>query len=218
MREVNLLHSLPRSKRSVKDRAARTDEHIRTARLYGHDYFDGERAYGYGGYHYDGRWSSVAKDIIERYELEAGDRVLDIGCAKGFLVKALMDACVGLEAFGVDISQYALMRCEEECIGRLHWGTAIELPFPDNSFKAVTCINTLHNLERIEIIVALREIERICRTGRSFVQVDSYHTPQEKALFEQWVLTAKYHGYPHEWLEVFMEAGYTGDYYWTVIT
>ena len=56
--------------------------------------------------------------------LKAGDRVLDIGCAKGFLVKDLMNACPGLEAFGLDISHYALMHCEPETIGRLHLGNA----------------------------------------------------------------------------------------------
>ena len=32
--------------------------------------------------------------------------VLDVGCAKGFLVEALRDQ--GLEAFGIDISEYAV--------------------------------------------------------------------------------------------------------------
>ena len=39
-------------------------------------------------------------------------RVLDVGCAKGFLVKDFMIAEPGLEAFGLDISRYALMHCE----------------------------------------------------------------------------------------------------------
>ena len=33
----------------------------------------------------------------------------------------------------------------------------------------------------------------------------------------QWVLTAEFHGYPEQWLQVFKEAGYTGDWYWTVL-
>jgi hypothetical protein len=31
------------------------------------------------------------------------------------------------------------------------------------------------------------------------------------------VLTAKFHDYPQGWIEVFAEAGYTGDYYWTIV-
>ena len=53
-----------------------------------------------------------------------------------------------------------------------------------------------------------------------------YITPQEfnlladkaqKDIFESWVLTAKFYGYPNEWLELFSEASYKGDWYWTII-
>ena len=87
---------------------------------------------------------------------------------------------------------------------------------PDKSFKAVISLNTVHNLDRRECITALREIERLA-PGRAFVQVDSYRTPEQKALFEEWVLTAKFHDYPDGWVKLFREAGYSGDYYWTII-
>ena len=48
--------------------------------------------------------------------------------------------------------------------------------------------------------------------GQAFVQVDSYRTPEQKELFESWVLTAEFHDYPQGWIELFAEAGYTGDY------
>ena len=53
--------------------------------------------------------------------------------------------------------------------------------------------------------------------GRAFVQVDSYHTPEQKEIFESWVLTAEFHDYPDEWKRLFQDAGYTGDCYWTII-
>ena len=118
MAEVNLLSGLPARKRNVQMRAtAKTEEHIRISREYGEIYFDGPREYGYGGYRYDGRWIPVAHDFIRHFSLSPGDRVLDVGCAKGFLVKDLMIACPGLEAFGVDVSRYALRHCEPETIG-----------------------------------------------------------------------------------------------------
>ena len=119
--EVNLLDRLPKSKRNVKERgAAKTPEAIDISREYGFDYFDGSRDYGYGGYRYDGRWLPVAEDIVRHFNLRSGQRLLDVGCAKGFLVKDLMTVCPGLEVFGLDISSYALMHCEPEVIGRLH--------------------------------------------------------------------------------------------------
>ncbi len=217
MAEVNLLSALPKGKRSVTARAhAKTDEHIRISREYGELYFDGPREYGYGGYRYDGRWVPVARDIVQHFGLKAGDRVLDVGCAKGFLVKDLLSVCPGLEVFGVDVSRYAMMKCEKEVVGRLHIGSADDLPFPDGSFQAVLSLNTIHNLDRAGCIRALKEIQRLSG-GKAFVQVDSYRTPEQKAVFEDWVLTAKYHDYPDEWIKVFQEAGYTGDYYWTII-
>tara|TARA_B100000965_G_scaffold308006_1_gene267017 strand:+ start:864 stop:1514 length:651 start_codon:yes stop_codon:yes gene_type:complete len=215
MAEVNLLRSLPQGKRNVKAReTAKTEEHIRVSREYGEMYFDGPRDYGYGGYRYDGRWVPVAKDIVEHFDLKPGARVLDVGCAKGFLVKDLV--AVGIDAYGLDVSKYALMHCEPEVVGRLQIGSCDDLPFPDASFDAVLAINTIHNLDREGCVRAVKEIERLA-PGKGFIQVDSYRTPEQKEIFESWVLTAKYHDYPDGWLTVFEEAGYTGDWCWTVI-
>jgi len=217
MAEVNLLRALPQTKRNIKQRGeAKTPELIATSRQYGQMYFDGPREYGYGGYRYDGRWRPVAKDIIQHFGLKPGMRVLDVGCAKGFLVKDLMTECPGLEVFGIDVSRYALDYCEREVVGRLHLGSGDSLPFPDRSFDCVLSINTIHNFDRAGAIRALAEIERLS-PGRSFVQVDSYNTPEEKDLFGSWVITAKFHDYPNGWIAVFKDAGYTGDYYWTIV-
>jgi SAM-dependent methyltransferase len=219
MPEVNLLRRYPRGKRNVGKRAtAKTDEHIRISRQYGFQYFDGPREYGYGGYRYDGRWLPIAQDMIAHWNLKRGDRVLDIGCAKGFLVKDFMLALPGLEAFGMDVSRYAAMHCEPEVVGRIHVGDIHdELPFPDHSFDAVVCLNTLHNLERPDLIKALQEIERVTKDSRAYVQVDSYRSEAERELFLDWVLTAYTHDYPAGWKAIFAEAGYKGDFYWTLI-
>ena|SRR5208282_3842602 len=217
MAEIDLLSKLPKTKRNIEKRKeAQTAENIAIARQYGQMYFDGPREVGYGGYRYDGRWIPVAEDIVRHFKLKPGDRVLDVGCAKGFLVKDLMKVCPGLEAFGLDISEYALMHCEPEVVGRLHLGSADHLSFPDNSFNAVISINTIHNFERRDAIRAVAEVERLA-PGHGFIQVDSYRTPEQRELFMSWVLTAKFHDYPDIWIKLFQEAGYTGDWYWTIL-
>ena len=75
--------------------------------------FDGPRKFGYGGYVYDGRWKSVAKRIVKEYNLKKGSKVLDVGCGKGFLVKDLIN--LGIDAYGLDISEYAIKNCENTC-------------------------------------------------------------------------------------------------------
>jgi ubiquinone/menaquinone biosynthesis C-methylase UbiE len=217
MAEVDLLARLPRTKRNIKQRhAAQTPENIAIACQYGEAYFDGTRETGYGGYHYDGRWIPVAEDIVRHFGLKPGDRVLDVGCAKGFLVKDLMTVCPGLEAFGIDISQYAIEHCVPEAAGRLVRASGHQLPFPDRSFSAVISINTIHNFDRAGAVRAVREVERLA-PGRGFIQVDAYYRVEQRDLFLRWVLTAKYHDFPDGWLNLFGEAAYTGDWYWTVL-
>ena len=216
MAEVNLLARYPKVKRNVKARLGNKEENRRIALQFGKEYFDGTREQGYGGYRYDGRWIPIAEDIVNHFSLKAGDRVLDIGCGKGFLVKDLMKVCRGLEAFGLDISEYAVLNCEPEVIGRVHLANAMWLPFPDNSFQAALSINTIHNLDRAGSIRALKEIERVA-PGRGYVQVDAYRSPEERRVFEEWMLTAKTYGTPRDWIEILDEAGYTGDYSWTIL-
>lgn len=213
---VDLLRSLPKTARDVSKRKAdKSPEVVAVARQFGREYFDGARKFGYGGYCYDGRWSMVARDIAEHYMLVPDSKVLDVGCAKGFLVYDFLvrGEC---DPYGVDISSYALENCLPGVVGRLHCASADALPFPDRSFDLVLSINTLHNLPRPRLIKALQEMRRVS-CGGMFVQVDSYRTDAERVRFEDWVLTAETHGTPEFWLELFAEAGYDGDYAWTIV-
>ena len=215
MAEINLLNSLPKSKRNIEERKSeKTSEHIKISSYFGKMYFDGPREYGYGGYVYDGRWKPVAKDICNHYNLKKNDKFLDIGCAKGFLVKDMLN--LGIDSYGIDISDYALKNSEKETFGKLHRGCATSLPFPDNSFDCVVSINTLHNLNKNDFLIALKEMMRVGKKS-FFIQVDSYYNENQKKIFKDWVLTAKYHDYPEGWLELFKNVDYNGDWYWTVM-
>lgn len=216
MGEYNLLSSYPKAIRDMSQRKQGQEKNRAIAKQYGFEYFDGTREQGYGGYVYDGRWVPIAKKIVERYQLKAGDRVLDIGCAKGFLVKDLLEVCPGLEVWGMDISGYAVQHGHSDVKNRLICGSADVLPFKDGFFQAALCINVLHNLERDRCVQALREIERVS-CGKSYVQVDAYRTDAERDLFLDWVLTAVTFGTLEFWHEIFAEANYTGDYYWTIL-
>lgn len=218
MRRINLLKSLPKSKRDRKlleERKrikARGDDII--SKRFGFDYFDGPRAYNYGGYYYDGRWESVANDIINEYNLRYHERVLDVGCAKGFLVHDLRQQ--GQKTFGIDISEYAVKNCLPDDVGYIHHGDALDLPFPDDSFDLVLCINLLHNFSKEDIPLALKEIMRVSRKD-CFVQVDSYESEEERQLMEGWQLTVKYMDYPEYWVELFKKSGYDHDYDFTIM-
>jgi ubiquinone/menaquinone biosynthesis C-methylase UbiE len=212
----NLLGTLPRAVRDIEARRQDKEESRRLALRFGREYFDGTREQGYGGYRYDGRWVPIAQRAIAHWNLKRGDRVLDVGCAKGFFVQDLRAALPGLDAIGLDISDYALEQADPLVRPHLHKGSCDELPFEDNSFAAVFAINTIHNLDRDGCLRALREIERVC-PGRGFVQVDAYRTETEREIFLDWMLTAKTYDTPAGWLNLFSEAGYSGDYWWTIL-
>lgn len=215
MSQVDLLRSLPRTKRNIKKREQnKTEQHISISCQFGADYFDGSRDYGYGGYYYDGRWKSVARDIVQHFKLKRNSKVLDVGCGKGFLVKDLVD--IGMDAYGIDISRYALNNAPKEISNRLTLGSCDELPFEDKSFDCVISINTIHNLDRDGCVKSCREIERLA-PGMGFIQVDSFNNKKQKEIFESWVLTAKFYDYPSGWIKVFNEAKYTGYWYWTIM-
>jgi ubiquinone/menaquinone biosynthesis C-methylase UbiE len=214
--KINLLSSLPKVTRSISARKKnKSKKIIMESKKFERNYFDGPRKFGYGGYVYDGRWKSVAKRIVKEYNLKKGSKVLDVGCGKGFLVKDLLD--LGIDAYGLDISEYAIKNCENAVIGRIHLGNAKKLPFKKNSFDFVISINCIHNLNRNNCIIALKEISRVSKSKKSFVQVDSYDTKEEKSIFLNWVLTAVTHYYPNGWLKLFKEARYKGDWFWTKV-
>jgi SAM-dependent methyltransferase len=215
--EIDLLRNYPRTKRDVKERGATKTEAIRAvARRFGQEFFDGDRQYGYGGFNYAPRfWQPVIPDFVSHFGLNARSSLLDVGCAKGFMLHDLSQALPGMRLQGVDVSSYAVSHCIESMKANLQVADARSLPFADDSFDVVISINTVHNLERDECGRALQEIERVSR-GKSFITVDAYRTDEEKEAMYAWNLTAKTIMHADEWKAFFREVGYTGDYFWFI--
>jgi len=182
------------------------------AKKWGYDYWDGDRRICYGGYNYiPGRWAPVAKAMADHYQLRAGDRVLDVGCGKGFQLYELALAVPGLEIYGIDISEYAIENAHEGVKDRLQVGTATSLPFDDEFFDYVFSINTLHNLFNYQLDAALREIVRVSRK-HSYICVESYRNEVEKANLLYWQVTCEAFHTPAEWEWWYSKVSYGGDY------
>ncbi|GHF80447.1 class I SAM-dependent methyltransferase [Thalassotalea marina] len=215
--EIDLLKNYPKAKRNTSERAnVITEADREIAREYGEAFFDGDRTHGYGGFHYAPRfWQPVIPDFIEHFSLSGNEKILDIGCAKGFMLYDLKQALPQTHLVGLDISEYAISKAKEEVKPYLQIGDAKALPFKDNEFDVVFSINTVHNLEREECINAIKEIERVSK-GKAFITVDAYRNEEEKKRMFQWALTAKTILHVDEWVALFEEAGYSGDYYWFI--
>ena len=182
------------------------------AKQWGYDYWDGDRRICYGGYRYmEGRWEKVARMMVEHYGLKPGDKILDIGCGKGYLLYDFTKVVDGLELHGIDISEYAIENSKLEIKDRLQMGNATSLPWPDNYFDFVYSITTLHNLHNFELDAALREMERVGK-GHKYLCVESYRNEVEKANLLYWQVTCEAFCTPQEWEWWFRQSGYTGDH------
>jgi SAM-dependent methyltransferase len=215
--EIDLLVNYPRTTRDVKQRGAeKTEEDRAIARRFGKEFFDGERRHGYGGFSYHPRfWQPVVPTFQTFYGLTAASSLLDVGCGKGFMLHDFAESIPGIAVQGIDISEYAIDNAMPSVRPLVQVADARALPFADDSFDLVVSINTIHNLERPELIQALREIQRVSRQ-HAFITVDAYRNDEEKAAMFAWNLTARTILSVSEWVALFAEAGYTGDYYWFV--
>ncbi|MDO8289828.1 MAG: class I SAM-dependent methyltransferase [Parvibaculum sp.] len=181
------------------------------AKKWGFDYWDGDRRVNYGGYRYDGRWAKVAKAMADHYGIKPGDKILDIGCGKGFLIYDFTQVVSGVEVRGIDVSEYAIENVVEGVKDRVQVGHANRLPFADNEFDLVFSINTLHNLHNYDLDPALREMERVGKKHK-YICVESYRNETEKANLLYWQVTCEAFNTPDEWAWWFKQTGYSGDH------
>jgi ubiquinone/menaquinone biosynthesis C-methylase UbiE len=217
MAEVNLMARYPRTQGRQAERPVITDEDRRIARRFGAEYFDGPRRCGYGGYQYHPRfWTDTVAFMREYYRLPDTASVLDVGCAKGFMLSDFHRLMPQATLAGIDVSEYAIANAVEEARPFVRIGDARKLPFPDSSFDLVLAINIIHNLSYEDCKQALREVQRVSRR-HAFIMVDAYRTEDERQAMLSWVLTAETMLPVDGWLRLFAEAGYSGDYYWWIV-
>lgn len=181
------------------------------AKKYGYDYWDGDRKYGYGGYHYDGRWRVVAQKMAEYYGIRSGQKILDVGCGMAHLLYEFTQVVPRVQVYGIDISDYALTHAKTEVRDRLQYGLAQDLPFDDNEFDLVISLTTLHNLKVFDLKKAIEEINRVSKE-HSYIMVESYRNDIEEVNMLYWQLTCASYYSVEEWEWLYREWGYKGDY------
>ena len=99
MAEVDFMSEL--HKKTKRDYLERVNDPVfpkwkaaQIAKKYGFDYWDGDRRICYGGYKYiEGRWASLAKALLEHYDVPENPKILDVGCGKGYLLYDILKIC-----------------------------------------------------------------------------------------------------------------------------
>ena len=179
---------------------------------FGKEYFDGKREHGYGGYYYHPKFfRKITKEMIKHYKIKNGDKILDVGCAKGFMMYEFKKHLPKSKIHGLDISRY----CKEHAIPiikkNIKIGSCTKIPFKDNFFDFVVSISTIHNLKKSQIPIAIREINRV-KKNKSFIRVKTYKNIKHKQILEKWNLVANSSGSMNEWKKIFKKTKYQGDF------
>ena len=176
------------------------------------EYFDGKRAHGYGGYYYNPKFfRKIVKAMIKYYKLNNKSKILDIGCAKGFMMYEFKKALPACEVRGIDISRYCKMEAMRKIKKYIKIGTCEKLPYQNKYFDLVISISTIHNVSKNGIKKSLKEIVRVTKNN-SFIRIKGYRNLKEKKKIEKWNIVAKSNLSKNNWLKLFKETKYKGDY------
>ncbi len=112
-----------------------------------------------------GGWARILEAFAQFVEARPGQRLLDVGCGPGALVRHM--ARQGCQAVGVDADPAMVARAEElaaEMPGaEFRQGSVLALPFAAGEFDLVTATNVIFLLP--DPVAGLTEMARVCKVG-----------------------------------------------------
>jgi len=130
---------------------------------YDEAYFEGRNSNywwtvgSYGNLRQFPHWEEMLELIRE---FRRGGRLLDVGCAYGFLVD---EASKYFESYGIDVSGFAVKKSKEYCRGNVSRASAGHLPFRDESFDAIALVDTLEHVPDFDN--CLKDVVRALKKG-----------------------------------------------------
>lgn len=145
-----------------------------------------------------------------RFQLQPGDRVLDLGCGEGrHAITAYLDEqvqVVGLDLSLTDLStakdRFEEFRDAEDARRTLSFTCAsgLCLPFDDASFDKVICAEVLEHIPDYQSV--LREIKRVLKPGGQF----AVSVPRFGPEWICWQLSDAYHEVPGGHIRIFRKS------------
>ena len=153
----------------------------------------------------------VARQVIEKLKIKAGEKILDLGCGNGWATRVLARANAGVQAIGVDASPKMIARAESlhsyTIRARYDHGSFEELHFKNGEFDRVFSMEALYYARDLERSIA--EIFRVLKPGgQADVLIDYY---EESQASEPWarVMGLSLHRLGEQgWKDAFTRAGF----------
>lgn len=114
----------------------------------------------------DYRWMpsltmTMVRHIADHLDIEMTDRVLDFGCARGYVVRAFVE--LGYDAYGIDISEWAITNCDDAVKDRVSLASPITSNLVGHDW--ITCKDCLEHIPEEDIMAQLLGLASSARKG-----------------------------------------------------
>ncbi len=123
--------------------------------------------------------SSLIRYLINRFNLNPGSRLLEIGCGRGEFLESFQQA--GLDCYGVDMSDYCVKNktgLKVNCIDLAN----DNLPYPDNYFDVVYHKSLLEHFYSPDKV--MKETHRVLKQGGRIIVLTPDWVSQMKSFYE----------------------------------
>lgn len=123
---------------------------------YDQEYFEGLTKSNYGKYDcgygmFEGVFQYVVQFFLRFFHPRS---MLDVGCAYGYITKFVKGM-----SYGIDISHFAIT--QRRTSDRVFLASSTHIPFKENTFEFVSCLDILEHLQIEDIMRTFQEIDRV---------------------------------------------------------
>lgn len=119
----------------------------------------------------------VARQVIAKIGIRAGEQILDLGCGNGWATRLLAKMAAGVQAMGIDVSPAMIAEAERlhslTIRARYHVAPFEALDLPDARFQRVFSMEALYYA--VDLQRTLAEIQRVLRPGGTCDVVIDYY-------------------------------------------
>ena len=210
-KEINII-DIKNKKRNIKFKFKKfTKKKFNKMKDYGYEYFDDKNYPGYSGFKYNGAYKEAAAKLVNFFKLKNRSKVLDVGCAKGFLLHDIKSINKQIVVRGIDVSKYAIDNSLKSVKRFLKVSNSTKLPFKNKEFDLTISIDVLQNLDAQSLKKTIKEIKRVSK--ESFLVIESYDSKKEKKNLLKWEILIKTCKSKSQWRSLLKKLKYNGYFY-----